>query len=116
MTTLSDYVAKLPPDVRGAVDRIYARARKLFPEAIDGVSYGMPALLYRGKALVSVMSARAHLGLYPFSPAALDTVRADLEGFSLSKGTIRFTVATPLPAQVVDRLIRARAREIDQAK
>ena len=59
------------------------------------------------------MNAKGHIGLYPFSPAALDAVRDDLAGFSLAKGTVRFTPEQPIPAGVLDRLIAARMAEID---
>ena len=71
-------------------------SRELVPEAVDGVGYGMPALHYHGKPLLSVMNAKGPIGLYPFSPAALDTVRDELAGFSLAKGTVRFTAEQPL--------------------
>lgn len=114
MSELSDYLADLPEPQRTAITAIYDRARELVPEAEDGVGYGMPALRYRGKTLLSVMNAKDHIGLYPFSPTALDTVRDELSGYSLAKGTVRFTPDKPLPPEIVDRLIAARAAEIDK--
>ena len=86
------------------------------PEAVEGVSYGMPALRYRDSPLVSVMSTKDHLGLYPFSPAVVTAVSDELDGFSWSKGTIRFTAEHPLPDGLVDRIILLRRDEIDAAK
>ena len=106
-------MAELPEPQRSAITAVYDRARELVPEATEGVSYGMPALRHRGKALLSVMNAKGHIGLYPFSPAALDTVRDDLAGFSLAKGTVRFTPEQPIPADVLDRLNAARVAEIE---
>jgi len=113
VSELSEYLEGLPVDRRAAVERVYARARALVPEAEDGVGYGMPALRYRGKPLLSVMSAKGHIGLYPFSPPALDTVRDELGDFSLAKGTVRFTADHPIPDALLDRLIDARRAEID---
>jgi uncharacterized protein YdhG (YjbR/CyaY superfamily) len=61
------------------------------------------------------MSAKGHIGLYPFSPPALDTVRGELADFSLAKGTVRFTEDQPVPDDVLDRLLLARRDEIDGA-
>ena len=113
MSELSDYLDTLAEPDRTAISTVYARARALVPEAEDGVGYGMPALRYRGKPLLSVRQARDHIGLYPFRPAAIDAVRDDLAGFSLSKGTVRFSAAHPLPEDVLDRLILTRKAEID---
>ncbi|MBT0995736.1 DUF1801 domain-containing protein [Cellulomonas sp. DKR-3] len=113
MGEVTAYVESLPEPARAAVERVYARARAIVPEATEGLGYGMPALVHRGKPLVSVMVARAHIGLYPFSPRALDTVREELAGFSLSKGTVRFSAQAPVPDEVLDRLLQARRAEIE---
>lgn len=114
MSELSDYLADLAEPERSAIEAVYARARALVPDAVDGVGYGMPALRYRGKPLLSVMKARDHIGLYPFSPAAIDTVREELADFALAKGTVRFTADHPIPEALLDRLILARAAEIER--
>ena len=113
MSELTDYLADLPEPQRSVIEQVYDRARALVPEAEDGIGYGMPALRYRGKALLSVMKARDHIGLYPFSPAAIDVVRDGLAGFSLAKGTVRFTAENPLPEPLLDAIILARKAEID---
>jgi len=115
MSELSEYLESLTGARREAIAHVYERARALVPDAEDGVGYGMPALRYRGKPLLSVMSAKGHIGLYPFSPPALDTVRDELADFSTAKGTVRFADDHPLPDDVLDRLILARRDEIDGA-
>jgi uncharacterized protein YdhG (YjbR/CyaY superfamily) len=37
----------------------------------------------------------------------------ELETYEVSKGTIRFPIAKPLPATLVENLVRARVREIE---
>ena len=112
---LSAYLGELSPDVAGALGAIVARAVELLPDAAEGRTYGMPGLVYRGRPLLSLRQTKEHLGYYPFSPAVVEAVAADLSGFSLSKGTVRFSLELPLPAAVVDRLILARRDEIDAA-
>ncbi|RPF29055.1 iron chaperone [Georgenia muralis] len=112
MGTVDDAIAAVPSPSREALQRVIDIARRLAPDAEEGMSYGMPALRVADKPFVSVVAAAKHLSLFPFSPAAIDTVRADLEGYSLSKGTVRFTAEHPLPDDVVERLLRARLSEI----
>jgi uncharacterized protein YdhG (YjbR/CyaY superfamily) len=59
------------------------------------------------------MSAKEHIGLYPYSPAVISAVEPELEGFSYAKGTIRFTAEHPLPDSLIDRIVRLRRDEID---
>jgi uncharacterized protein YdhG (YjbR/CyaY superfamily) len=116
MGEMSDYIAGLDDTERGLIERIRARAVSLVPEAVEGMSYGMPALRYLDSPLVSVMSAKGHIGLYPFSPAVVSAVEGELDDYSWSKGTIRFTPEHPLPDSLVDRIILLRRDEIDAAK
>jgi uncharacterized protein YdhG (YjbR/CyaY superfamily) len=43
----------------------------------------------------------------------VEKYRADLTGFDLSKGTIRFQPEQPLPGDLIEKLVQARMAEID---
>src|SRR5690554_2870002 len=105
MGALDEAVLQVNSPSREALQHVIDVARRLAPDAEDGVSYGMPALRVAGKPFVAVVAAAKHLSLYPFSPAAIDTVRDDLVGYSLSKGTVRFSAERPLPEDVLERLL-----------
>lgn len=116
MGTVDDLLAGLDPADRAAVERLYDVAREVVPDAEQGLGYGMPALVYRGKPLISVMRAKKHIGVYPFSPAAVSAVAESIEGhpgIGLDKGTIRFQPEHPLPDDVVRALVLARKEQID---
>ena len=116
MGTVDDYLDGLEPADRDAIARLYGIAREVVPDAEQGRGYGMPALVYRGKPLLSVMRAKKHIGLYPFSPDAVSSVAAEVEaveGTGLDKGTIRFQPEHPLPEDVVRGLVRRRRDQID---
>lgn len=115
MGTVTDYLAGIhDAGRRAALSRVIDLARQVVPDAEEGMGYGMPALRHRGKPLVAVVSAAKHLSLFPFSSTVVDAVAGDLDGFSLSKGTIRFTADRPVPDAVVARLVRLRADEIER--
>ena len=116
MGSVDDYLSELEVTDRDAIDRVYALARDEVPDAEQGRGYGMPALVYKGKPLISVMRAKKHIGLYPFSPDAVSSVSAEvkaIEGTGLDKGTIRFQPEHPLPEDVVRALVRRRRDQID---
>jgi uncharacterized protein YdhG (YjbR/CyaY superfamily) len=112
---LSDYLATLDSPDREALGAVVVRAIELVPGADEGRTYGMPGLTYRGRPLLSVRRAAQHLGVYPFSADVVDSVAADLGGYDVSKGTIRFSAGRPLPAGIVDRIVLGRRDEIDAA-
>ncbi|MET0672622.1 MAG: DUF1801 domain-containing protein [Microbacterium pygmaeum] len=117
MGTVDDYLAGLEPGDRGPIEHIYAIAREVVPDAEQGTGYGMPALVYRGKPLLSVKRTAKHIGVYPFSPEAVSAVAADVaavEASGLDKGTVRFQPKHPLPDAVVRALVTARKDQIDR--
>ena len=88
-------------------------AREVAPDATEGESYGMPALLYRGKGLVAAMEAKQHLGLYPFSGSVLPSLAAELGDFDWSPGALQFTSEHPVPDALLRRILTERKSQID---
>ncbi|MCA5894678.1 DUF1801 domain-containing protein [Isoptericola sp. NEAU-Y5] len=112
-TSVTDEIAALAGPHRDAVAHVYARARALVPDAVEGRSYGMPALRYRGSPLLSVQVTRRHIGIYPFSPAVIEEYADELADYRVTKGSIAFQPGRPVPDDVLDGIVAARRDEID---
>jgi uncharacterized protein YdhG (YjbR/CyaY superfamily) len=109
---MDDYLDDLPPAQKDALARVRSVVGDLAPDAEEGTSYGIPAFIYAGRPLLGFNAAKKHLSIYPFSPAAIEAVRDRLGGFDVAKGTIRFSPDSPVPADVLADLVRARMQEI----
>jgi uncharacterized protein YdhG (YjbR/CyaY superfamily) len=109
------YLASLPSDQRDALQSLRETIAAAAPEAVEGLSYGIPAFRYRSRPLVSYLAATKHLGFYPMSPKVVDHFRDELKDFSLAKSTVRFTTDHPIPSDLVRRIVRARIGETDAA-
>jgi uncharacterized protein YdhG (YjbR/CyaY superfamily) len=107
------YVARLPEPERSRIAEIYALARQVVPEATEGTSYAMPALLYKGKGLLAVMSTRKHIGVYPFSSLAELGEAATLAGLETTKGSIHLRSGESLPGGLLEQLLIRRVARID---
>jgi uncharacterized protein YdhG (YjbR/CyaY superfamily) len=112
---LSAYLDSLDVPVRDVLRAVTDRAWELLPDVAEGISYNMPALLYRGKALLAVRETAKHLAIYPYSGRTVTAVEPLLAGFGHSSGAIRFSAEQPLPREVVDRIVLTRRDEIDAA-
>jgi uncharacterized protein YdhG (YjbR/CyaY superfamily) len=119
MTTPSrevdQFLAGLSESDRNVLQELRQTIRAVTPEASERIGYGVPAFYYKGKPLVSYGAGKSHCALYVQSPAVIDAHRDDLEGFDTAKGTIRFQSDRPLPAELVEKLVRARMEETDAA-
>ena len=98
---------------RAALERIYAMAREVVPEAEEGMSYAMAALLYRGKGLIATVRRKKFLALYPYSGAVIASVSDALVDFETTSGSVHYSAEHQLPDSVVRRMVEARRAEID---
>ncbi len=105
---MDEYLAAVPEPARTTLNRIRGVIRSVVPpEATEAISYQMPAFRYKG-ALVAYAAFSDHCSFFPMSAALIETFKKDLEGYGLSKGTIRFPLDKPLPAALVKKLVKAR--------
>jgi uncharacterized protein YdhG (YjbR/CyaY superfamily) len=110
------FLAELPEPARVALEELRRLIAAAAPEAVEAISYGVPAFKYRGRPLVSFgagKSGRGHLAFYVQSPTVMEAHRDELRGYDTSKGTVRFSPDRTLPADLVAKLVRARMRETD---
>ena len=109
------YLATLPPDLRAALTMLRRAILRAAPEVTEAISYGAPAVQYRGRPLVAYRAARDHASFFPMDPAVIKAHRDELAGFATSKGTIRFSATQPIPEVLVRAIVRERMAEIDRA-
>ncbi len=112
-TDIDRYLAGLRDDAREALEAIRRMIREAAPEAVEGISYGMPGFKYRGRPLIYFAAAKNHCALY--GPAVV-AHQEELAGYDTSKGTVRFAPGEPLPEALVRKLVSARIAEIEAAE
>jgi uncharacterized protein YdhG (YjbR/CyaY superfamily) len=105
--TIDEYLAILGSEQRAALQRLREIILETIPEAEECISYGVPSFRLKGRFLLAFGATPKHCAFYP--GAVVDAHKEELEGFSTSKGTIRFQPDRPLPKTLVRKLVRAQA-------
>jgi uncharacterized protein YdhG (YjbR/CyaY superfamily) len=112
-TDVDGYLAGLPDDKRTTLAELRRMIRAAAPDAVEGMSYGMPGFKYRGRPLIYFAAAKNHCALY--GPAVV-AHQEELAGYDTSKGTIRFPPGQPLPEALVRKLVTERMAAIEAAE
>ncbi len=105
------YLSRVPEPHRTTLGKVRAMIRASAPkQAEECISYGMPAFRYGG-ALVGYAAFKKHCSFFPMNAALLDEFADDVAPYRTAKGTLQFAPDKPLPAALVKKLVKARARQ-----
>lgn len=108
-TTIAEYIAACPPPVRPILEKIRGLVAAVAPEAVERISYGMPAFSQNGM-LIYFAAFKQHIGVYP--PVRGDEkLNKDLATYRGEKGNLKFPLNQPMPYPLIKRVIKARLAE-----
>jgi len=112
--TVDEYLAGIPEPARATLCKVRKAIRSAAPaEAVETISYGMPAFRYKGVLLWYAAFAN-HCSLFP-KASVVEAFKEELKGYSTSRGTIHFPVDSPLPKSLVRKIVKARVAENELA-
>ena len=109
---IDTYLATLPAGQRDALQRLRIQIARVVPDAVETISYGMPAFKLDGRFLVSFAGWKRHCSIYPLTDAFLESNADALAGYDRTKGSLHFTPEMPLPEPIVETLVRARVADL----
>lgn len=115
VSEVDDYLGSIDEGRAKVLRPYFERARAIVEGTCEGRSYGMPALTYRGKALITLQATKSGYSAYPFSGVAVSVVAAAHPELETTSGSVHFTTKHPLPLEVFDELVLARRDQIDAA-
>lgn len=108
---VSASIRRLPRPAREVMQRIRQTVKQAVPNAVEVMSYGMPAFKFNGRILVYYAGWEHHTALYPGRIANLAFAKA-IGKYRDGKGTLKFPLDQPVPYALVRKVARMRAKAI----
>ena len=105
---IDEYLAALDEPKRGTLSQLRATIAAIVPDAEQGISYGVPAFKLRGKTVAGFAAFTNHLSYLPHSGSVFSRLAKETAGYDKTKGSLHFSVDTPLPENLVKKLVETR--------
>ncbi len=101
-------------EFEGETQKRLIAVRKLIveaaPEAVESISYGMPAYKVNGKPLVYFAGYKSHIGFYA-TPTGHKAFEKELSKYKQGKGSVQFPLDEPLPNKLITEIVLFRLAE-----
>jgi uncharacterized protein YdhG (YjbR/CyaY superfamily) len=71
-----------------------------------------PTYKLRGSAVIYFAGWKQHCSLYPATDHVVAALKDELAPYKVKKSTIRFPLSQPIPAKLIERIPKLRAKEV----
>ena len=110
-TTVDEYLETLPAERRTVMEDLRRTIRAAAPDAVELISYKMPAYKSNGQFLVSFDAFKSHYSVFPASQVVVDTLGDEIQPYVAGRGTLRFPASRPIPLDTIAKVVRIRLEE-----
>jgi uncharacterized protein YdhG (YjbR/CyaY superfamily) len=105
------YIQSFPKDVQLTLEEIRAFILKIAPQAVESISYHMPAYKINGKILVYFAAYKNHIGFYAL-PNTHAAFAHQLSPYKQGKGSVQFPLKQPIPFDLIEQMLTFRLQQI----
>jgi uncharacterized protein YdhG (YjbR/CyaY superfamily) len=106
--SVDEYIKSFPDNIQVLLKKIRATILKSAPQAIESISYSMPAYKTNGKPLVYFAAFKNHIGFYA-TPTGHSEFKSELSNYKQGKGSVQFPLNKPIPYDLIARIVEFKA-------
>lgn len=103
-TTVDEYFAGVPEEVRPVLEELRRAIRASVPDAQEKIRYGMPAVMLGGRYAVHFAAWKKHIGLYPIPPLG-GTLEDEVAPLRSGKDSVNLPLSRPIDYELVSRVV-----------
>jgi uncharacterized protein YdhG (YjbR/CyaY superfamily) len=114
MTEVSEYIKVFPKEVQLILNEVRLAILQQAPNAIESMSYAMPAYKLLGKPLIYFACYKKHIGLYA-TPSGHKAFAKQLAKYKQGKGSVQFPFNETIPIALIKKIVDFKSAEIEKA-
>ena len=104
------YILSFSKEMQVLLNKVRATIKQNAPEAVESISYQMPAYKSNGKPLVYFAGYEKHIGFYA-TPTGHEQCAKELAKYKQGKGSVQFSLDKPIPFDLIARIVKFRVNE-----
>lgn len=104
---IDEYIQTFPQSTQKILQKIRVLIQKITPQAVEAISYQMPAFKLNGKALVYFAGYDHHIGFYA-TPTGHKEFEKELSKYKQGKGSVQFPLDLEIPYDLIKRIVEYR--------
>lgn len=103
------YISTFPKQTQKLLQQVRQAIKEAAPEAIELISYGMPAYKQNGP-VVYFAGYEHHIGFYP-TGSGIAAFTKEIEKYKSSKGAVQFPIDKPIPVALIKKMVKFKVAE-----
>lgn len=107
---VDEYLLRQPVEMQQVLEKLRQAIKKAAPKAEEIISYQIPTYKYYGP-LVHFAAFKDHCSLIVVNKDILKTFEKELQSHKTTGTTIHFTPEKPIPAALVQKIVKIRIKE-----
>jgi len=111
---IDEYIAGFPKDTGEMLKQVRQAIQKAAPDAVEKISYAMPAFTLNGKNLVYFAAYEHHIGFYA-APTAHAAFKEDFSTYKTGKGSVQFPLDELMPLKLIAKVVKFNAAKLKEA-
>ena len=114
MSDVDEYLKTATESQKAFFKKFKEIVKQVVPDAEESISYGIPTFKYKKKPLIYWGAFSTHMSIFPASDSMVLELGEALGKFRVSKGTLRFTEAKPIPESLLKEIVKHRLKIISE--
>ncbi len=107
---IDEYIGNFNGEVGARLKTIREVVKSAAPEAVEVISYNMPAFKLGGKVLIYFSAFTHHISLFPY-PSVVGAFKKELAKYKTGKGSIQFQNDEQFPISLIKKIVAYRVKE-----
>jgi uncharacterized protein YdhG (YjbR/CyaY superfamily) len=110
VTSVDEYIKTFPKDIQKLLGKVRTTILEKAPDAVESITYRMPAYKTNGRPLVYFAAFKSHIGFYA-TPTGHAEFANELSQYKQGKGSVQFPIDKPIPFDLIGRIVEFRVKE-----